>query len=121
MTEIGTRGQVAALFGDVEWLVLGESRVRADLGDDEGERDQALLERAEAARRAGPAAVGLAVAVRDAGTDMDVAVALVTPGTTRIEHRMAFLGGPIGRTRAALAAAAILDVALRDAARGNDA
>ncbi len=121
VTEIGTRGQVAALFGDVEWLVLGESRVRADLGDDEGERDQALLERAEAARRAGPAAVGLAVAVRDAGTDMDVAVALVTPGTTRIEHRMAFLGGPIGRTRAALAAAAILDVALRDAARGNDA
>jgi nicotinamide-nucleotide amidase len=121
VTEIGTRGQVGALFGDVEWLVLVESRVRADLGDDEGERDQALLERADAVRRAGPAAVGLAVAVRDTGNDTDVAVALVTPTRSQVEHRTAFIGGPIGRTRAALAAAAILHVALRDVARGDDA
>lgn len=120
VTEIGTRGQMAALLGDVGWLVLAESRAQADLGEEEAERDRGLLERAEEARRAGPAAVGLAVAVRDSGTDMDVTIALAMPGASQVEHRTAFLGGPIGRTRAALAAAAILHAALRDAARGVD-
>jgi nicotinamide-nucleotide amidase len=121
VTEIGTHGQLGALMGDVEWLVLAEARAQADLGDDEGKRDRALLERAVAVREAGPAAVGLAVAVRDTGNDMDVAVALVTPGKTQVEHRTAFIGGRIGRTRAALAAAAILFFALRDAEVDDDA
>ncbi len=121
VTEIGTRGQVAALFGDVAWLVLGESHREANLGDDEGERDRALLARAEAVRQGAATTVGLALAVRDTGNDMDVAVALVTPVKSQVEHRMAFLGGSIGRTRAALAAAAILFIALRDAPPGDDA
>jgi nicotinamide-nucleotide amidase len=120
VSESGTHGQVGALLGDVEWLVLAESHRDADLGEDERARDQALLARAEAARRAGPAAVGLAVDVREAGTDMDVAVAVIMPGTSQVEHRTAFLGGPIGRTRAALAAAAILYIALRDATPAGD-
>jgi hypothetical protein len=120
VSESGTRGQVGALLGDVEWLVHVESHRDADLGEDEHARDQALLARAEAARHAGPAAVGLAVDVREAGTDMDVAVAVIMPGTSQVEHRTAFLGGPIGRTRAALAAAAILYIALRDATPAGD-
>lgn len=119
VTEIGTRGQFGVLMGDIDRLVRCESLLVADLGADDDERDRALLERAEAVRRAASTSVGLAVAVRDAGTDTDVAIALVTPHGSQVEHRTAFIGGPIGRTRAALAAAAILHVALRDAARAD--
>ncbi len=113
--EIGTRGQLAVVLGDVDWLVLDESRAADDLGDEPEARDGALLERARAVRASGPATVGLAVAVRDRGGDTDVTVAVVTPEGEAVEHRMAFLGGRNGRSRAALSAASILFVALRDA------
>jgi nicotinamide-nucleotide amidase len=120
VVELGTRGQVGALFGDVEWLRLDESRVRPDPGDDEAERDRVLLDRAREVRGSASAAVGLAVAALDTGGDTDVAVAIVTPEHAVVEHRMAFLGGRNGRIRAALAAAAILFVVLRDASAGDD-
>ena len=63
--------------------------------------------------------MGLAVAVRDRGGDTDVSVAVVTPQGEAVEHRMAFLGGRNGRSRAALSAASILFVTLRDARGGG--
>ena len=58
--------------------------------------------------------VGLAVRARERGEDMAVSIAVVTPGRDHVERRMAFLGGSLGRTRAALTAAAVLLRVLRD-------
>lgn len=124
MTEIGTRGQVAALFGDVDWLTLDE--IVADDHDlsadddapapDDPERladPQPLIERARAVRDRAGATVGLAVRAQERGPDTTVSVAVVTPNDARTERRIAFLGGSLGRSRAALTTAAILLTALR--------
>jgi nicotinamide-nucleotide amidase len=110
ISEVGTHGQVGALLGDVDWLVIDTSRATPD-GDgdaDQDARDGALLAQARSLRTTSPAAVGLAVAVRDTGGDTDVAVAVATPERDHVEHRIAFLGGRTGRSRAALVAAAVL-------------
>ena len=112
--ELGTRGHVAALFGDADWLVLDEMRASVELGDGPEARDQALLEQARSLRSEGSAAVGLAVAVHDTGGDTEVTVAVATPDREHLERRMAFLGGRNGRSRAALAAAAILFTTLAE-------
>jgi hypothetical protein len=48
------------------------------------------------------------------GDDTAVSVAVITPAGSRHERRVAFMGGSIGRSRAALAAASVLLTALRD-------
>jgi nicotinamide-nucleotide amidase len=110
--EIGTGGQVGALFGDVDWVVHLESV--ADGGDASGGDDaDGLLGEARGVRERGGAEVGLAVRARERGTDTAVSIAVVSPAGERRETRRAFLGGSHGRTRAALAAAAVLSDSLR--------
>ena len=48
------------------------------------------------------------------GADTTVDIAVVTPRTTRTARRVAFLGGSLGRTRAALLTAAVVFEALRE-------
>lgn len=113
MVEVGTGGQVAALFGDRPWLRSVDIRRDDDLGADLGERDEAAIALARAAQERWPSTVGLAVVAVDHGAETDVAIAVVTPDHEHVEHRTAFLGGSNGRIRAALAAAAALFEVLR--------
>jgi competence/damage-inducible protein CinA-like protein len=126
VTETGTGGQVGILFGDVPWMLQATTGHGSTPGSTMDEQDRVLVARARATCLETGARVGLAVEMHEADTDTDVAVAIVTPTDTTIEHRTVFLGGPIGRTRAALAAAALLREALlrsaaSDAAAGGTA
>ncbi len=122
--EIGTGGSVAALFGDAPWLRFVESvapgapavashRGMSDGPDDEAPGDE-LLHLATRARDLGGTAVGLAVRARPRAGDTAVAIAITTPGGDRQVSRLVFLTGATGRSRAALAAAAVLLETLRD-------
>ncbi|HEX5589396.1 MAG TPA: molybdopterin-binding protein [Candidatus Limnocylindrales bacterium] len=108
VVEIGTRGSVIGLIGEG----LGDRLARAEsLPADHrraggGRLDLAAL--AEGARRTGDAAIGLAVRARTRGSDLAVTIAIADPDGTHAERRVAFLGGPQGRSRAALLAAAAL-------------
>ncbi len=120
--ELGTRGQVAALFGDVDWLAevrIGRASSAAAPGTEpeapaEAEAAAGLIEAARDAAAHAGAEVGLAVLATERGTDTTVDVAVITPRGERTARRTAFLGGAMGRSRAALATAAILFEALRD-------
>lgn len=108
-TEIGTRGQVASLFGDVDWLVRDE--ITSD--EDDADPSPGLLAAAQRVRETAGVEVGLAVLARERGVDTRVFIAVVTPSRAVSETRMAFLGGSLGRSRAALTAASVLLAALR--------
>jgi nicotinamide-nucleotide amidase len=110
LAELGTRGQVTTLFGDVDWLALAEARP-----DPRDEGDASLTDLARAIRERAGVEVGLAVRARERGDDTAVTVAVVIPGSEHRETRRAFLGGSHGRTRAALTAAGVLFAVLRDA------
>ena len=116
--EIGTGGQVAALFGEVPWLTLDEARPLpterpSDATGAEG--DDGVVGRARRARQTGSADVGLAVQARPRGTELAVSVAVASPTTERRQTRTTYVGGSMGRSQAALIAAAILLGTLRDA------
>ena len=128
VVEIGTGGSVAALFGDAAWLRFDESiaaeapaaiahgsdhRPAPDAPDatDEAATDD-LGRYARRARELGGADVGLAVRTRSRGGDMAVSIAVVAPSGERHVRRAVFLAGGMGRSRAALAAAAVLLEAL---------
>jgi nicotinamide-nucleotide amidase len=111
LVELGTRGQVMNLFGDVEWIALAEARPDDGAGD---ESEGTLTALAHAIRERAGAEVGLAVRARERGGDTAVSVAVVTGGSEHSEARRAFLGGSHGRTRAALIAAGVLLTVLRD-------
>lgn len=115
--EIGTRGQVIQLLGDVDWLARAESRSHGGpegpSGGPDVPSDVALLDLARSIRESAAVEVGMVVAMGDTGPDPAVEVAVVTPDDAATARRSVFLGGPIGRTRAALAAAAILAETLR--------
>ena len=111
--EVGLRGALLALLGEglAERLAFGESLVERPAPHD-GQR--ATLEHlAERVRELGGCEVGLAVEARERGGDTAVSVAVVHPGGVHKETRVAFLGGAQGRSRAAVAAAAILLSKLR--------
>jgi len=110
LAELGTRGQVTTLFGDVAWLALAEVRP-----DDQDAGGATLTELARGIRDRAGVEVGLAVRARERGGDTAVSVAVVTPVSEHRETRRAFLGGSHGRTRAALTAAGVLFAVLRDA------
>ena len=115
LLELGTRGQVATLLGDVDRIALAEAR--PDDHDDHDREDGATLtDLARGIRERAGAEVGLAVRARERGNDTAVSVAVVVPGSEHRETRRAFLGGSHGRTRAALTAASVLFTVLRDAA-----
>lgn len=113
--ELGTRGSVGALFGDVDWIALAEARPD-DRDSDAGKGDEVgLIDLARSVRERASTEVGLAVRARERGGDTAVSVAVVTPGSEHRETRRAFLGGSHGRTRAALTAASVLFTVVRDA------
>jgi nicotinamide-nucleotide amidase len=105
--EIGTDGSLGGLLAGLASLERVE--VRAD-----GPRSAAAIEteaRAVAARSGTQA--GLVVSARARGQDTAVSVAVATPGGVHRERRLGFLGGPAGRSRAGLIAAAALLRTLR--------
>jgi molybdenum cofactor synthesis domain-containing protein len=117
--EIGLDGELTALFGDAPWLERSESRREAAGGDSGGGTSGALEAAAELARIEASTQVGLAVRATERGADMAVTVAVASPTRTHTERRMAFLGGSLGRSRAALTAAAVLLTELRLAGAGS--
>jgi nicotinamide-nucleotide amidase len=125
VSEMGTRGALAALLADMEHLVLAESlmerepaeapaggairydpRRAAAIPDDEV--DDALPVHARSLRTRSGADVALAVRVTARGEDSAVAVAIETPAGSHRERRLAFLRGTMGRSRAAITASALL-------------
>jgi nicotinamide-nucleotide amidase len=110
-TEMGLGGALAALLGGMEAVRRAEI-VASPAESGEGV-DLAAL--AIIARDTAAADVGLAAWARPRGQDTGVSVAVVTPAGMREDRRVAFLGGPTGRTRAAHAAASVLLGALREA------
>ncbi len=113
LVELGTGGQVASLFGDVDWIALAEARPDVPIGEEDA--DATLTDHARTVRDRAGADVGLAVRAREGGGDTAVSVAVVTRDSEHRETRRAFLGGRLGRTRAALTAASVLFTVLRDA------
>jgi nicotinamide-nucleotide amidase len=114
--EVGLRGALLALLGEglADRLTFGEALLDRPEPHD-GHR--ATLEHlAERVRELGPADVGVAVEARERGGDTAVTVAVVTPDSSHRETRVVFLGGALGRSRAATAAAAIVLARLRASA-----
>lgn len=72
-----------------------------------------LVDEARSVRASAGAEVGLAVRVSTTGGDMAVSIAVVDPRGDHVEQRLAFIAGPMGRSRAALLAAAVLLARLR--------
>jgi nicotinamide-nucleotide amidase len=103
--EVGLRGALTALLGEGlgERLALAESRPSRPRS---GRAGAARL--ASVARTSGAAEVGLGAEVRARGDDTAVTVTVDGPLGTRRETRVVFTSGPIGRGRAAIAAAAVL-------------
>lgn len=110
--EVGTGGQLGALLGDVQWLALGEGRPLRDSNGEDG--GGGLLERARRVRSITDVEVGLAVRARPRGSELAVSVGVVTPKGEHRQTRTTYTGGSMGRSQAALLAAAALSAALRD-------
>ena len=111
--EIGLRGALLGLLGEglAERLAFAEALAQRPAWHD-GKR--ATLENlAGRVRDVGHSEVGVAVEARERGGDTAVSVAVVTPDTTHRETRVVFLGGSLGRSRAAVATAAVLLSRLR--------
>ncbi len=135
IVEIGAAGQLAALFGDVPWLRFSEAlgadtpgalahgspaadEAGADADADTG--PNGLEPYARRAMQLGGSEVGLALRVTPRRGDTAVSVTVVTPAGSRRRRRLVFLDGANGRTRSALAAAAILLETLRAPATDPD-
>jgi competence/damage-inducible protein CinA-like protein len=123
VVEIGTGGSVGGLFGDAAWIrfdeaIAAQAPAAAAHGASDDEDDEAsshgLMAYARRARELGGSEVGLAVRARARAGDTAVSVAVVTPSGERHVTRVVFLAGPIGRSRAALTAAAVLLEVLRE-------
>jgi nicotinamide-nucleotide amidase len=108
--EIGTAGQVAALFGDVPWLAM--SRVRPGSTEPGTAEDGGLAERARAARDEAGVEVGVGVRVRPRGSEFAVTIAVASPAGERQRTHATYVGGPMGRSQSALLTAATLFEAL---------
>lgn len=107
--EIGTGGTLGTLLDGAPWLDRTEALRRP-------ERDPERLDlpgMAGSVRREGDSDVGLAVVARPRGADTAVSVAVATPRGTTQRRSIAFLGGDMGRSRAALTSASLLLDVLR--------
>jgi nicotinamide-nucleotide amidase len=115
--EVSTGGTLAALLGDRDWLTFEEilgastSTARAHATAD------GLEHLARRGRELGESSHAVAVRARPRGADTAVSVVVVGSDWVHRERRMVFLGGSNGRTRAALAAAHVVLIAIR--ARGH--
>jgi nicotinamide-nucleotide amidase len=113
VVEVGLRGALLALLGEGlgQRLAFGEALLTRPEPHD---GHHATLEHlAERVRELGPAEVGVAVEARERGGDTALTVAVVTPDGSHRETRVVFLGGALGRGRAATAAAAIVLARIR--------
>jgi nicotinamide-nucleotide amidase len=108
IAEFGMGGALTALLGGLDAVLRCESTIAGD-GD-----TAELGTLAGAVRAAARADVGLAVRAVPRGEDTGVSVTVLTPAGERTERRLAFMGGSIGRSRAAMSAASVLLGALRD-------
>ena len=108
LIEVATRGAVASLLGEglAERVAFSETLIERPAPDDG--RPVALEQLATLARELGESEIGMAVEARARGADMLASVALVDPVGAHRERRVVFLDGPLGRSRVAIAAAAIL-------------
>jgi competence/damage-inducible protein CinA-like protein len=107
-TELGMGGALTALLGGLDAVLRSES---AAAGDGEVTEVSSL---ANSVRVAAGADVGLAARAVPRGEDTAVTVTVRTPAADRTERRLTFMGGSIGRSRAAMAAASVLLTALRE-------
>jgi nicotinamide-nucleotide amidase len=105
--EIGTGGQLAALLGDVGWLTSmghpGGTWVSGGTQDEDR-----LIDRARRILDRSGVDVALVVNVRPRGAEFAVTIAIVTPDAERTVTRTTYTGGLMGRSQAALLAAAAL-------------
>ena len=111
--EVGTRGSVSALLAEGlgDRLAFSETLLERPRPHDGHRADLEHL--AARVRELGEADVGLAVEARTRGDDMLASVAIRDPNGGHRERRVVFLGGAQGRSRVAIAAAAILLARLR--------
>ncbi len=107
--EHGAGGALVTLLGASAHLVRAEVVPPRRRGA--GPLD--LVAEAHELRDATGADIALAVSARPRGPDTAVTVAVVTPDRTIRRRTMAFLGGDLGRSRAALAGVAVLLESLR--------
>ncbi|HYN70705.1 MAG TPA: molybdopterin-binding protein [Candidatus Eisenbacteria bacterium] len=115
IVEVGLRGALIGLLGEglADRLAFAEA-----LGERPRPHDgqPATLEHlAGRVRELGGSEVGLAVEARPRRGDTAVSIVIVDPAGRHRERRIAFLGGQQGRSRAAIAAAAVLLKRLRSA------
>ena len=121
--ESGLRSAMASLLGEglgdrlTQVMATGEpSETMAydtgPAGRADSSRDR-LFDEARSVRATSGADVGLAVRATTTGGDMAVSIAVVDPRGDHVEQRLAFIAGPMGRSRAALLAAAVLLARLR--------
>ena len=134
VVEIGTGGSIDGLFGDAPWVRFDESIAPdAPAAKAHGSatsrptttrmtpatRSPMTSSAARRARELGGSEVGLAVRARPRTGDTAVSIAISTPEREIRVRRVVFLTGPMGRSRVALAAAAILLEALGEAEPGG--
>jgi nicotinamide-nucleotide amidase len=111
VVEIGTGLAMGRLLDDPPWLRFLEA---LPLEGHEGANVEGFADRV---RATGGAEVGLAVRARPRDGDTAVSVAVASPLGIHRERRLVFLQGELGRSRAAIAAAAVLLDRLRSAAQ----
>jgi nicotinamide-nucleotide amidase len=109
--EVGTGGALAALLADRDWLRIAEV-LDADAPAASTDDLEALAASAMTRARAD---VAVAVRGRPREDDTAIEVLAITPARVHRERHTVFLGGPIGRSRAGLAAASLLLAELRRA------
>jgi hypothetical protein len=114
--EIGLRGSLVHLLGEGLGDRLAFAEALLERPAPHGGHRATLEHLAERVRELGGSEVGVATEARERGGDTAVTVAVVTPEGTHRETRIAFLGGPLGRGRAAISTAAILLRQLRGGA-----
>jgi nicotinamide-nucleotide amidase len=122
--EVGTGGSLGTLLGDRTWLAFTESLSPGAPGATAHADGRTMAGLEALVRRAmaiGGAAVGVGVRCRPRGDDTAVSVVVVGPHEVHRERRLVFLGGANGRSRAGLAAAAVLLARLRSGAPHDDA
>jgi molybdenum cofactor synthesis domain-containing protein len=113
--EIGTGGALSTLLGARSWLTRLESLQLPPR--EAGPLDPAR--EATAIRAMAGSDLGLVVIARPRGSDTAVSVAIAGPRRTVRRRTLVFLSGDLGRSRAAIAAAAVLLETLR-AESGDD-
>jgi nicotinamide-nucleotide amidase len=113
IVEVGLRGSLIGLLGDGlgQRLPFAEALLAKPDGHDGHPADLPHL--AARVRELGACEVGLAVEAITRGGDLAASVAIVDPDGGHRERRIVFLDGPLGRSRVAVAAAAILLTRLR--------